>query len=209
MEDVLDVYAQPYQAKRPLICLDEKPYILHQDVVKPLAMRGKSPRKIDYEYERHGYCAIFGLIEPLTGQQFVDARPTRKAVDFAEVIAWLVDELYPQADKIVLVLDNLNTHTPAALYKRFSPAKARRLLKKLEIHYTPKHGSWLNIAEIGLNLFTRQCLANRRLASVAKLNQELQAWCRQRNQKGIAVNWQFTTKDARTKLQSLYPKLSD
>lgn len=207
MENVLDVYTRPYDAQRPLICLDENPYVLHKDTIKPLATRSKSPQKIDYEYERHGYCAITGLIEPLTGKQFIDVRLTRKATDFAQVIAWLVDECYPQAAKIVLVMDNLNTHTAGSLYKQFPPAKAKRLWDKLEVHHTPKHGSWLNIAEIGLNLFSKQCLGQRRIPTLLELNAELQAWCHERNQKQIPVQWHFTTQDARIKLRSLYPKL--
>ncbi len=206
MEDVLDTYALPYDNNRPLVCLDEKPYNLHGDVIEPLPTRKMSPKKIDYEYTRNGYCAITGLIEPLTGKQYVDIRKRRTACDFAEIIKWMVDELYPSADKIVLVMDNLNTHTIGALYKRFEPKEARRLAKKLEIHHTPKHGSWLNIAEIGLNLLSRQCI-NRRIPEMEQLKQEVAAWCSERNAKNLSIDWQFTTADARIKLHSLYPKL--
>lgn len=167
MEDVLAVYERMLDARRPVICLDEKSHMLHGDVHTPLPIRAGSSRKVDYEYQRNVYCSIFDLIEPLTGKQYVDARPTRTAKDFAEVIEHLVDDLYQQADKIVLVMDNLNTHRIGSLYKRFAPAKAKRLLDKLEIHYTPKHGSWLSIAEIGLNLLTRQCL-DRRIPTLAE-----------------------------------------
>lgn len=206
MEDVLDTYALPYDNNRPLVCLDEKPYNLHGDVIEPLPTRKMSPKKIDYEYTRNGYCAITGLIEPLTGKQYVDIRKRRTACDFAEIIKWMVDELYPSADKIVLVMDNLNTHAIGALYKRFEPKEARRLAKKLEIHHTPKHGSWLNIAEIGLNLLSRQCI-NRRIPEMEQLKQEVAAWCSERNAKNLSIDWQFTTADARIKLHSLYPKL--
>lgn len=182
--------------------------MLHGDVVKPLPTRRASQRKLDYEYSRHGYCAIIGLIEPLTGKQYVDVRGRRTARDFAEVIKWMVDELYPDADKIVLVMDNLNIHKIGSLYHRYSPEIARRLVRKLEIHYTPIHGSWLNIAEIGLNLLTRQCI-NRRIPEIEQLRRELTTWCRERNAKKLAVDWQFTTEDARVKLHSLYPKLEE
>ncbi|RYL86133.1 IS630 family transposase, partial [Sporolactobacillus sp. THM19-2] len=198
MEDVLDVYSRPYDPQKPLICLDEKPYMMHADKVQPLPIRNKSPRKVDYEYERKGSCSIFGLIEPLTGKQYVDVRSTRTAIDFAEVVHHLVDDLYPQAKKIVLVMDNLNTHRIGSLYKKYPPTEAKRILDKLDIHYTPKHGSWLNIAEIGLNLFSKQCL-NRRIPTIEELDRELNAWCDDRNHQSIAVKWQFTTADARTK----------
>lgn len=207
MEDVLDVYVRPYNPHRPVICLDEKPFMLHDHYLEPLPMRPGSPAKLDYQYQRRGYCSIFSLIEPLTGQQYVDIRKTRKAVDFAEVIAWLVDVLYPNAERIVLVMDNLNTHVPGSLYKRFPPAAAKRLLDRLEIHYTPKHGSWLNIAEIGIQLFSQDCL-NRRIGSIEEVREELMAWCAERNRLKKAIHWQFTTADARIKLRSLYPDIT-
>ncbi len=204
MEEVLDIYIQPYNPKRPQICLDEKPYALYGDIIEPLKAQSGKKKRIDPQYKHGGFTTIFGLIEPLTGKQYTDVRKHRTALDFAEVIKRLVNELYPEAEKIVLVLDNLNTHVPASLYKRYEPAEARRILDKIEFHYTPKHGSWLNIAEIGLNLFTKQCLA-KRMNSIEQLTEELDTWCEWRNQAKIAVNWHFTTKDARTKLRSLYP----
>lgn len=208
MEDVLDTYALPYDSQKPLICLDEKPYVLHGDVSEPLPTRRMNPKKIDYEYTRNGYCAIIGLIEPLTGKQYVDVRERRTSRDFAEVIKWIVDVLYPSADKIILVMDNLNIHKIGSLYQRFEPKEARRLAGKLEVHYTPKHGSWLNIAEIGLNLLSRQCL-NRRIPEIEQLRQEVTTWCSERNKKNLSIDWQFTTADARIKLHSLYPKIED
>ncbi|WP_240697386.1 IS630 family transposase [Sporolactobacillus sp. THM19-2] len=207
MKDVLDIYSRPYDPQKPLICLNEKPCMMHADKVQPLPIRNKSPRKTDYEYERRGSCSIFGIIELLTGKQYVDIRPTRTAIDFAEGVHHLVDDWYPQAEKIVLVMDNLNTHRIGSLYKKYPLAEAKRILDKLDIHYTPKHGSWLNIAEIGLNLFSKQCL-NRRIPTIEELDRELNAWCEDRNHQSIAVKWPFTTADARTKLGSLYPELT-
>ena len=206
MEDILGVYQLPYNQKEPVLCLDEKPYNLHKDTISPLPMRVGSTKKIDYEYARNGHVSIFSIIEPLTGKQHVDARKKRTAMDFAEVVKWIVDDLYPEADKIILVLDNLNTHKVGSLYKRFKAPEANRIMSKLEFHYTPKHGNWLNIAEIGINILTRQCLS-RRIPTVEVLSSELEAWCEERNKVNHKINWQFTTKDARIKLRSLYPKL--
>lgn len=206
MEDVLDVYELPYDPRKPVVCMDEKPYQLLGEAREPLVMRPGDNKKIDSEYVRNGTCSIFAFVEPLGGCHHVSVREHRTAVDWAEEIKYLVDVMYPDAEKIILVMDNLNTHKPASLYKKYLPEEARRIIKKLEIHYTPKHGSWLDIAEIELNVMTRQCLS-RRIDSIEDLRNELNAWEIERNNKKANVNWQFRTKDARIKLASLYPEL--
>ena len=206
MEDILDVYELPYNPLRPVVCMDEKPYQLLGEARDSWAMRPGDNRKIDSEYIRNGACSIFAFIEPLGGRHHVSVKEHRRAVDWAQEIKYLADEVYPDAEKIVLVMDNLNTHKPASLYKKYPPEEARRIIKKLEIHYTPKHGSWLNIAEIELNVMTRQCLS-RRIESMNALRRELSAWEQERNGNQATVNWQFRTKDARIKLVSLYPEL--
>ena len=205
MEDVLDIYELPYNPDLPVICMDEKPYQLLGEARESWAMCPGNNKKIDFEYTRNGTCSIFAFVEALAGRHHVRVREHRTAIDWAEEIKYLVDERYPDAQKIILVMDNLNTHKPASLYKVFPPEEARRIIKKLEIHYTPKHGSWLNIAEIELNVMTRQCLS-RRIASIDVLRSELSAWTNERNNGKSKVNWQFTTKDARIKLVSLYPE---
>ena len=205
MEDVLDIYELPYNPDLPVICMDEKPYQLLGEARESWAMCPGNNKKIDFEYTRNGTCSIFTFVEALAGRHHVRVREHRTAIDWAEEIKYLVDERYPDAQKIILVMDNLNTHKPASLYKVFPPEEARRIIKKLEIHYTPKHGSWLNIAEIELNVMTRQCLS-RRIASIDVLRSELSAWTNERNNGKSKVNWQFTTKDARIKLVSLYPE---
>ena len=206
MEDVLDVYEMPYDPSIPVVCMDEKPYQLLGEARESWAMRPGDNKKVDSEYVRNGTCSIFAFVEPLGGKHHVSVREHRTAVDWAEEIKYLVDEMYPEAKKIILVMDNLNTHKPSSLYKKYKPEEARRIIKKLEIHYTPKHGSWLDIAEIELNVMTRQCL-NRRIDSIEKLTSELAAWEKERNEKHAKVNWHFRTKDARVKLISLYPEL--
>ncbi len=206
MEDILDIYELPYDPELPVICMDEKPYQLLGENREPLPMRPGDIRKTDCEYARQGTCSIFMFTEPLAGWRHVTARSQRRAVDWAEEIKCLLDEYYKDRDKVILVMDNLNIHVEASLYKRYSPEEARRLIKKLEIHYTPVHGSWLNIAEIELNAMTRQCLA-RRIAELEELNKELAAWGQERNLNSKTVNWHFKTEDAREKLISLYPKL--
>ena len=206
MEDVLDVYEMPYNPSVPVVCMDEKPYQLLGEARESWAMRPGDNRKVDSEYVRNGTCSIFAFIEPLGGKHHVSVREHRTAVDWAEEIKYLVDEMYPDAEKIILVMDNLNTHKPSSLYKKYKPEEARRIIKKLEIHYTPKHGSWLDIAEIELNVMTRQCL-NRRIDSIEKLTLELAAWEKERNETNAKVNWHFRTKDARIKLISLYPEI--
>ena len=206
MEDVLDVYELPFDPTRPIVCMDEKPYQLLGDAREPLPMRPGDTKKIDSEYVRNGTCSIFAFIEPLGGKHHVSVREHRTATDWAEEIRYLAEEVYPDAEKIILVMDNLNTHKPASLYKAFPPEVARRILRRLEIHYTPKHGSWLDIAEIELNVMTRQCL-DRRIDNITDLRSELEAWEDERNKNQATVNWQFRTADARIKLSSLYPVL--
>ncbi len=204
MEDILDVYESPRDPNRPLVCMDEKPYQLLGEVREPLPMRPGDSQKIDSEYVRNGTCSIFVFTAPLEGIRHVSVLEHRTALDWAEQIKYLCDEMFPHAEKIVLVMDNLNTHKPSSLYKRFHPSEARRLLKRLEIHYTPKHGSWLDIAEIELNVMTRQCLA-RRIENIDDLRTQLKAWEFYRNDNCSTIKWHFTTADARTKLISLYP----
>lgn len=205
MEDVLDVYRRPADPKRPLVCLDEGSKQLLRDTRPPLPMQPGQPAREDYEYAREGTCSFFMLFAPLLGWRHVDVTGHRTAVDFARVLRELVDVRFPEAERIVLVLDNLNTHTPASLYEAFAPAEAKRLADRLEIHYTPKHGSWLNMAEIELSVLARQCL-DRRLPDVETLTSEAAAWEQERNAAGMTVRWQFTTDDARIRLARLYPK---
>ncbi len=207
MEDVLDVYEMPYDSLRPVVCMDEKPYQLHGESREPLPMRKGSEQKIDSEYVRNGTCSIFVFTEPLNGVRHVSVRNRRTAVDWAHKIKYLADVCYPEVEKIVLVLDNLNTHTMGSLYKAFPAAEARRLAKRFEVHFTPKHGSWLNIAEIELNVMTKQCLS-RRIDSIEKLDVELRAWESKRNTDVSKIKWHFTNDQARVKLISLYPKLT-
>ena len=208
MEDILDVYELPYNPNCPVVCMDEKPYQLLGEARDSWAMRPGDNKKVDSEYVRNGTGSIFAFVEALGGRHHVSVREHRTAVDWAEEIRYLADVMYPDTEKIILVMDNLNTHKPASLYKAFKPEEARRILKRLELHYTPKHGSWLNIAEIELNVMTRQCLS-RRIENIELLRTELQAWESERNNSYAKVNWQFTTSDARVKLSSLYPDLED
>ena len=206
MEDVLEVYQRPCDPKRPQVCLDEASKQLVAETRVPVPAAPGRPARADYEYERQGTANLFMVCEPLAGKRHVRVTERRTAIDFAETIRLLVDEWYPEAEKIVLVMDNLNTHKAASLYEAFAPAEARRLLEKLEIHHTPKHGSWLNIAEIELSVLGRQCL-DRRIASRLELTREAAAWERRRNQEQCAVDWRFTTADARIKLKRLYPSI--
>ena len=208
MEDVLDVDTRPYDPRRPLICMDETNKQLLRDARLPRPPRPGQPARVDYEYEREGVANLFLFCEPLAGQRGVDVTEHRTKVDWAHQIKDLVEGRYPAAEGIVLVMDQLNTHTPAALYEAFSPAEAKRLANKLEIHYTPKHGSWLNIAEIELSVLSRQCL-DRRVPDVATLAAEVDAWQNHRNAAGGPVDWRFTTDDARIKLKRLYPSLQE
>jgi len=206
MEDVLEVYRRPYDPKRPVVCLDEQPTQLVGETRRPIPVEPGQPQRYDYEYERLGTAVNFMLTEPLGGWRKVSVRATKTARDLADEVRELLDVDYPDADKVVLVWDNLNTHSPASLYKAFAPAEARRLLERLEIHYTPKHGSWLDVAEIELSVFTKQCL-NRRIADIETLRREASAWAERRNAAQVGVDWQFTTDDARTKLKRLYPQI--
>jgi hypothetical protein len=206
MDDVLEVYHRPYDPKRPVVCLDEQSKQLVKETRTPIRAKPDRPRREDYEYERNGTANIFMLFEPLAGWRHVSVTQRRTKIDFAHLIRELVDELDPVAETIVLVMDNLNTHKVASLYEAFDPAEARRLINKLEIHYTPKHGSWLNMAEIELSVLTRQCL-DRRIPDQATLTSEINAWQQQRNQAEATIDWQFTTEDARIRLKQLYPSI--
>lgn len=206
MEDVLDVYQRPYDPDYPVICMDEQPTQLIKETRKKIEAEPGKVERIDYEYERNGTANNFMFTEPLGGWRKVTIRRRRTAIDWAKEMKELLDVDYPEARKILLVCDNLNTHKTASFYEAFEPAEARRLIKWLEIHYTPKHGSWLNIAEIELNVLTRQCL-RRRIPDLETLENETKAWYCERNQKQKSVDWQFTTDDARVKLKKLYPQI--
>jgi hypothetical protein len=206
MEDVLEVYTRPYDPQRPVVCFDEASKQLVADVTPPLPLQPGQPACVDYEYERCGTANLFMVFEPLAGRRRVTVTERRTALDFAQMIRVLVDELYATTEKVVLVLDNLNTHTPAALYEAFEPAEARRLLERLEIHHTPKHASWLNMAETELSVLARQCL-DRRIPEREILVAEVAAWEEKRNAAVVKVDWQFTTADARIKLKRLYPSI--
>jgi len=205
MEDVLEVYARPLDPAKPVVCMDEKPYQKLDHVRSPLSMRPGSVEKVDSEYSREGTCSIFIFTEPLGGWRYAEALPRRTKVDWANQVKLLLDEQYPEAEKVVLVMDNLNTHNTSSLYEAFPPEEAFRLAQQLEIHYTPKHGSWLNIAECELSALAAQCLGDRRIPDIDTLNVELSAWHTKRNLTQKGVDWQFTTDDARTKLKRLYP----
>ena len=206
MEDVLDVYHRPYDEKRPLVCLDEASKQLVGEVIEPIPAEPGRPERFDYEYVRNGTANLFMLSEPLLGWRAVQVTERRTARDYAEVLRWLVEEVHPDAEKVVLVLDNLNTHKVASLYEAFPPEQARRIAERLEIHYTPKHGSWLNVAEVELSVLARQCL-DRRIAAVQELRRQVAAWEEERNERGVEIRWRFTTADARIKLRRLYPSL--
>lgn len=206
MQDALEVYQRPYDAQRPLVCFDEGTTQLVQDARPPLRAAAGRPARIDYEYERHGTGNLFLMFEPLAGRREVLVTARRTAVDYAAAIQHLVDVSYPSAETIVLMQDNLNTHKLAALYEAFPPEEARRLIDKLEVHYTPKHGSWLNMAEIELAVLRGQCL-DRRIPDFPTLTSEVIAWQSARNAAQVKVDWQFTTADARMKLKRLYPIL--
>ncbi len=206
MEDVLEVYTRPYDPKHPQVCLDEASKQLVAEVQIPLPMEPGQPERIDYEYERCGTANLFMVFEPLAGRRRVTVTERRTAVDFANVVRDLVDKDYADAEKIVLVMDNLNTHSPSSLYEAFEPAEARRILERLEIHYTPKHASWLDMAETELSVLGRQCL-DRRISARDTLTREVTAWEKDRNSASVKVDWRFTTADARIKLKRLYPSI--
>lgn len=206
MEEVLDLYAQPYEPRYPQVCFDERPVQWLADVVAPLSLQPGQPHRYDYEYERKGTANLFILCQPLTGWREVKATAQRKQTDFALCMRELVDIHFPDAEQIRVVLDNLNTHTPAALYEAFAPDEARRILRKLAFHYTPKHGSWLNMAEIEISILARQCL-KQRIGSSDQLHTVVQWWTLQRNEQKAIINWCFDVTKARTKLARLYPSL--
>lgn len=204
MEDVLEVYTQPYDPKRPQVCMDETSKQLLADVQEPLPMQPGHPQRIDYEYKREGVADLFMFFEPLAGKRFVKATDQRTRKDWAHAMKELADEKYPQAEKIVIVMDNLNTHSPVSFYETFEPNEAKRLSDRFEFHHTPKHGSWLNMAEIELGVLIRQCLT-RRISDKVTLEKEVKAWQDDRNAKVVMVDWRFKTADARIKLKHLYP----
>lgn len=206
MEDVLEVYSRPYDPKRPQVCLDEGAKQILSEVREPVPMKPGQPTRADNEYKREGTCALFMLFEPLAGKRHVFVRERRTAKDFAEVVHHLCEHLYPEAELIVLVLDNLNTHGPHSLYERYDPATARRLAEKIEWHFTPKHGSWLNMAEIELSALSTQCLSER-MGSRERLENEVVAWEAARNAEAVKADWRFTMEEARNKLKRLYPSI--
>ena len=206
MEDVLDVYQMPYDPQVPMVCMDEQPVQLIKETRQPLPAAPGKPEKVDYEYERNGTANIFMFTEPLNGTRHVHITEHRTAVDWAHEIRDLLEVRYPEAARVRLVCDNLNTHGIGSLYEAFPPEQARRLASRLEIHHTPKHGSWLNIAEIELSVLTMQCL-DRRIPDMETLTKETQQWEQRRNASQKGVDWQFSTLDARIKLKRLYPQI--
>jgi hypothetical protein len=206
MEDVLEVYKRPYAPRRPVVCLDETSKQLIGEMQTPVPAAPGQVAHYDCEYVRNGVANLFMICEPLAGQRDVEVTDRRTRKDYAECLRKIADEMYPDAEVIVLVQDNLNTHSPASLYEAFDPAEAKRLADRFEFHYTPKHGSWLDMAEIELGILGRQCLS-RRIDNVDGLRREVKAWNRTRNAAGTRVNWQFTTADARIKLRRLYPSI--
>ena len=206
MEDVLEVYKRPFDPDRPVVNMDEQPTQLTKETRHKIAATPGYSERIDYEYERNGTAVNFMFTEPLSGWRKVNVRERRTAIDWAHEIKELLEIDYPAATKVVLVCDNLNTHKPASLYKAFEPAVARSLLERLEIHYTPKHGSWFNIAEIELSVLTKQCLG-RRIPDIETLRSETAQWAQDRNAGQKSLDWRFTTDQARIKLKRLYPKI--
>ena len=207
MEEVLDLYEEPYDPKRPVVCFDERPCQLLGEVRESLGLRAGRPERHDYEYQRRGMAHLFVAFEPLTGWREVQVRERRRGREFAEFIRHLAEEIYPEAEKIRLVVDNLNIHTPASLYEIFDAERARRLSRRIEFCYTPVHGSWLNMAEIEISVLVRQCLGKRRVPDAKTLGREARSWCEERNRRGASVEWRFTTEEARTKLRRLYPSI--
>lgn len=207
MEDVLEVYHRPYDAMRPQICLDEISKQLLADIAERLPMKPGLPERFDYEYERKGTCSLFLACEPLGGKRVVQASARRTKLDWAHFVKDLIDVHYPHVDKIILVMDNLNTHTPSSFYEAFEPVEARRLTEKLEIHYTPVHGSWLNMAEIELSVLARHCLSDR-IPTVQEVQERVAIWQHNRNEAAAGIDWRFTSADARIKLKHLYPVIT-
>jgi hypothetical protein len=207
MEEVLDVYARPYDPRYPVLCMDEQPIQLLKETRRPIDGTKKHARRVDYEYERAGTASIFMFCESLPGWRRVSVRDRRTKVDWAQEVEELLRTRYASAEKVILVCDNLNTHTKGAFYEAFDPAKARSLVRRLEFCHTPKHGSWLNIAENELSSMTRQCVTDRRFATADELREETSAWHDRSNARQRSVDWQFKVDDARVKLESIYPKL--
>lgn len=206
MEEILDIYKREYDPDYPLLCFDESSKQQIQEVMNSLPMERRKPMRYDSEYKRNGVSNLFMIFEPLRGTRHVEVTKQRTKKEWADCMKMIVDELYPDARKITIVMDNLNTHTPASLYKRFLPEEARRITEKLDIQYTPKHGSWLNMAEIEFSALSRQCL-NRRIGSMDELEKEVQAWEKARNTAEVKCNWQFRAENARVKLKRLYPTI--
>ena len=206
MENVLEVYKRPYDPKRPVVCMDEKPKPLVKETRTPIACRPGQPQRVDYEYERNGTANVFLFVEPLRGWRRVEATERRTRIDWAQQIKQLVDVDYKHAEQITLVSDNLNTHSPVSLYEAFEPAEARRLSEKLQMVHTPKHGSWLNVAEVELAVLEKQSIGGR-LPDRESLQQRVKPWEQERNSTNVTVNWQFTTHNARIKLRRLYPQI--
>lgn len=207
MEDVLEIYAKPYDSKTPVLCMDEQPVQLVKEVKTPIAATKQHPKRVDYEYERAGVANIFMFAEPLAGFREVIVRKTKTKVDWAISMAQLLEGRYANCEQVILVCDNLNTHTKGAFYEVFEPERARNLARRVEFHYTPKHGSWLNIAENELSSMTRQCVSGRRIGSADELASETVAWAKDVTEAQRGVDWQMKIDDARTKLKSVYPKI--
>lgn len=208
MEAVLDLYEEPYDPKRPVVCFDERPCQLLADLREPTPVGTDRPARRDHEYERRGMAHVFMAFEPLTGcWRATSVRERRRGLEFAEEVRRLVEEVYPNAERLRLVVDNLSTHSPAAFYEAFAPEFARLLSRKVQFVYTPTHGSWLNTVEVELSVLARQCLGKRRIPDAETLEREVRAWAKERNGKGTSVDWRFTTPDARTKLRKLYPSI--
>ena len=207
MEDVLETYEKPYDSAHPVLCMDEQPVQLVKDVRTPIAATKSRPKRVDYEYERAGVANVFMFTEPLSGWREVAIREQKTKVDWALAMAELLEGRYAQCAKVLVVCDNLNTHTMGAFYEVFAPERARAMVRRLEFHYTPKHGSWLNIAENELSSLTRQCVAGRRFGDLASLREETSAWASDVNDRQRGVDWQMRIDDARTKLLSVYPKI--
>jgi transposase len=207
MEDVLDVYSRPYNQSIPVICMDEQPIQLLKDTRESIAATKNHPMRVDYEYERAGTASIFMFTEPLAGKREVSVRAHRTKVDWALEMDRLLQTNYANAEKVILVCDNLSTHTRGAFYEAFSAEKAREIVSRLEFHYTPKHGSWLNVAECELSAMTSQCIKNRRFENIDFLTQETKAWAEKTNKTQRGINWQFSIEKARNKLKSIYPKI--
>ena len=206
MESVLSVYQRFYHPDFPFVCLDEAMKQLVLETTAPIPAQAQQPERFDYQYERNGTANLFMVCNPVEGWRTVEVTKQRTAIDYAHLLKKLVDDYYPEAFVITVVQDNLNTHTPSSLYKAFEPAEARRIINRLDFCYTPKHGSWLNMAEIELSILSRQCL-HRRIPDLTTLREEVTSWCEERNRKETWINWRFTTEDARIKLKRLYPSL--